>query len=141
MRISDWSSDVCSSDLGEYDIAIDGPKGFFRLTDPSGGVFYSRNGEFLVDKDFYLVNAQGFRLTGYAAGAVGSAPVDLRLPQGNIAPSPTSTASLQTNLNANADAIDPTTSPFDPTLASTYTASVPTTVYDSLGNAHQLQSD
>ncbi|MBV7487064.1 flagellar hook protein FlgE [Bordetella sp. BOR01] len=123
---------------GEYDIAIDGPKGFFRLTDPSGGVFYSRNGEFLVDKDFYLVNAQGFRLTGYAAGAVGSAPVDLRLPQGNIAPSPTSTASLQTNLNANADAIDPITSPFDPTLASTYTDSVPTTVYDSLGNAHQL---
>src|SRR5690606_40037124 len=47
---------------GEYDIAIDGPKGFFRLTDQSGGVFYSRNGEFLVDKDFYVVNAQGFRL-------------------------------------------------------------------------------
>ncbi|CAP42465.1 flagellar hook protein FlgE [Bordetella petrii] len=123
---------------GEYDIAIDGPKGFFRLTDPSGGVFYSRNGEFLVDKDFYLVNAQGYRLTGYAAGAVGSAPVDLRLPQGNIAPKPTDAAGLQTNLNANADAIDPATSPFDPTLASTYTDSVPTTVYDSLGNAHQL---
>ncbi|MBO1111102.1 flagellar hook protein FlgE [Bordetella petrii] len=122
---------------GEYDIAIDGPKGFFRLTDPSGGVFYSRNGEFLVDKDFYLVNAQGYRLTGYAAGAVGSAPVDLRLPQGNIAPQETSAASLQTNLNANADAIDPATL-FDPTLASTYTDSVPTTVYDSLGNAHQL---
>jgi len=123
---------------GEYDIAIDGAKGFFRLTDPSGGVFYSRNGEFMVDKDFYLVNAQGFRLTGYAAGAVGSTPVDLRLPQGNIAPQATSTAGLQTNLNANADAIDPATTPFDPTQASTYTDSVPTTVYDSLGNAHQM---
>jgi len=123
---------------GEYDIAIDGPKGFFRLTDSSGGVYYSRNGEFLVDKDFYLVNAQGYRLTGYAAGAVGAAPVDLRLPQGNIAPNATTTAGLQTNLNANADPIDPVATPFDPTLASTYTDSVPTTVYDSLGNAHQL---
>ena len=123
---------------GEYDMAIDGAKGFFRLTDPSGAIFYSRNGEFLVDKDFYIVNSQGFRLTGYAAGAVGSAPVDLRLPQGNIAPSPTSTAGLQTNLNANADAIDPVATPFDPTQASTYTDSVPTTVYDSLGNSHQM---
>jgi flagellar hook protein FlgE len=122
---------------GEYDIAIDGPKGFFRLTDQSGGVFYSRNGEFLVDKDFYVVNAQGFRLTGYAAGAVGAAPVDLRLPQGNIAPSATTTAGLQSNLNANADVIDPAVA-FDPTLASTYTDSVPTTVYDSLGNSHQM---
>ncbi|MBO9357343.1 flagellar hook-basal body complex protein [Bordetella petrii] len=123
---------------GEYDIAIDGPRGFFRLTDPSGGVFYSRNGEFLVDKNFYLVNAQGYRLTGYAAGAVGSTPVDLRLPQGNIAPQDTTAASLMTNLNANAEAIDPATSPFDPAQASTYTDSVPTTVYDSLGNSHQL---
>lgn len=45
---------------GEYDMAIDGGKGFFRLTDQSGGVFYSRNGEFMVDKNFYIVNAQAF---------------------------------------------------------------------------------
>ena len=31
---------------GEYDIAIDGPKGMFRVTDSGGGVMYTRNGEF-----------------------------------------------------------------------------------------------
>src|SRR5690606_30117849 len=96
---------------GEYDMAIDGGKGFFRLTDQSGGVFYSRNGEFMVDKNFYIVNAQGFRLTGYPAGGVGAQPVDLQLPQGNIAPQATSTAGLQTNLNANAKVINPNDTP------------------------------
>ncbi|KDD13061.1 flagellar hook-basal body complex protein [Bordetella bronchiseptica] len=190
---------------GEYDMAIDGGKGFFRLTDQSGGVFYSRNGEFMVDKNFYIVNAQGFRLTGYPAGGVGAQPVDLQLPQGNIAPQATSTAGLQTNLNANAKVIDPNDTPaddgaveldgttyrftnaggtfawvapapldgtynggdiviaggvvtgdlasqpgyqpykplvagipFDPTNPLSYTDQVPTTVYDSLGNSHQM---
>lgn len=190
---------------GEYDMAIDGGKGFFRLTDQSGGVFYSRNGEFMVDKNFYVVNAQGFRLTGYPAGAVGAQPVDLQLPPGNIAPRPASTAGLQGNLNANAKLINPNDTPavdgtveldgtsysftnaggvfawvapgpvdgtynggdiviaggavtgdlasqpgyqpyqplvagipFDPTNPLSYTDQVPTTVYDSLGNSHQM---
>ncbi|ARP94316.1 flagellar hook protein FlgE [Bordetella genomosp. 13] len=124
---------------GEYDIAIDGEKGFFRLADQSGGVFYSRNGEFLLDKDFFIVNQMGMRLTGYAAGAVGAAPVPLTVPQGNIAPVASTGVGVQTNLDANADPIDPATTPFDPTIRSTYTDQVPTTVYDSLGNAHEMQ--
>lgn len=50
---------------GEYDIAIDGAKGMFRVTDESGAIMYTRNGEFLVDKNNFIVNAQGYRLTGY----------------------------------------------------------------------------
>ncbi|WP_459618384.1 flagellar hook protein FlgE [Bordetella sp. 2513F-2] len=127
-----------SSTGGEYDMAIDGQNGFFRLVDSSGSLYYSRNGEFMVDKDFYITNMQGLRLTGYPAGGVGEDPVPLTLPQGNIAPQATTAATLQSNLNANADPIDPATLPFDPADSTTYTNSVPTTVYDSLGNAHQL---
>ncbi|OZI45000.1 flagellar biosynthesis protein FlgE [Bordetella genomosp. 5] len=122
---------------GEYDIAIDGAKGFFRLLDPSGSVFYSRNGEFGIDRDFRIVNAQGFQLTGYPPGGVGAAPVGLTLPQGNIAPRATDAMTVQTNLDANAPVI-PATPVFNAADDSTYTTSVPYTVYDSLGNAHQM---
>lgn len=90
---------------GEFDIAIDGAKGFFRVTDPSGAVMYTRNGEFLKDKENYIVNAQGFRLTGYPAGAIGSDPVALRIPEANIAPTATTRIDFTSNLDANAPVI------------------------------------
>ncbi|MFY3630940.1 flagellar hook-basal body complex protein [Achromobacter xylosoxidans] len=102
---------------GEYDIAIDGAKGMFRVTDQSGAVMYTRNGEFLVDKNNFIVNAQGYRLTGYPAGAVGATPVELQLPTANVAPKATSTATTVANLDANAKVIyqvDTVTSPAVP---------------------------
>ncbi|MFD4839091.1 flagellar hook-basal body complex protein [Achromobacter sp. NPDC058515] len=99
---------------GEYDIAIDGAKGMFRVTDQSGAVMYTRNGEFLVDKNNFIVNAQGYRMTGYPPGAVGANPVELQLPTANVAPQATSTATTVANLNANAKVIyltDTVTSP------------------------------
>ncbi|WP_447988634.1 flagellar hook-basal body complex protein [Achromobacter spanius] len=199
---------------GEYDIAIDGAKGMFRLTDQSGAVMYSRNGEFLVDKNSYIVNAQGYRLTGYPAGAIGANPVELQVPTANVAPQATATGTTVANLNANAKVIyltDTVTTPavngtvnlggtdyeftrnatgdlvwaagappdatygtapneivvaggvitsgditqvpgyvnytaavteigrpFDPTISSSYTNASPMTVFDSLGNSHQV---
>ncbi|AUL47379.1 flagellar biosynthesis protein FlgE [Bordetella trematum] len=122
---------------GEYDIAIDGAKGFFRLADSSGNIVYSRNGEFGLDKNFFITNALGHRLTGYPAGAIGTDPVQLQVPQGNISPEVTTTAGTQTNLNANAKPV-PAGSAFDPSNSATYTDSVPTTIYDTLGNSHQM---
>ncbi len=99
---------------GEYDIAIDGAKGMFRVTDQSGAVMYSRNGEFLVDKNNFIVNAQGYRLTGYPPGAIGANPVELQLPTANVAPLATSTGTTVANLDANAKVVyltDTVTSP------------------------------
>ncbi|CUR75390.1 flagellar hook-basal body complex protein [Achromobacter xylosoxidans] len=99
---------------GEYDIAIDGAKGMFRVTDQSGAVMYSRNGEFLVDKNNFIVNAQGYRLTGYPAGGIGANPIELQLPTANVAPKATTTATTVANLDANAKVIyqvDTVTSP------------------------------
>ncbi|BEG73201.1 flagellar hook-basal body complex protein [Achromobacter xylosoxidans] len=90
---------------GEYDIAIDGAKGMFRVTDESGAVMYTRNGEFLVDKNNFIVNAQGYRLTGYPAGAIGANPVELQLPTANVAPKATTSATTVANLDANAKVI------------------------------------
>src|SRR5690554_6934773 len=122
----------------QYDIAIDGSTGFFRLTDPSGEVIYSRNGQFHKNKNHFIVNAQGQQLTGYPAGAVGADPVPLTVPVGNVAPQATTQVDAVMNLNSQVVAIDPATTPFDPDQPTSFNTAVPTTVYDSLGNSHQL---
>ena len=66
---------------------------------------YTRNGEFQVDKNNFIVNAQGYRLTGYPANAIGANPVELQLPTANVAPKATSTATSVANLDANAKVI------------------------------------
>lgn len=132
----------------QYDMAIDGASGFFRLVTTNGEVQYSRNGQFIKDKDNYIVNAQGLRLTGYPAdvknddgtviSGVGQDPVTLRVPQENIAPQATTTIEMVRNLDASMPTISKTANPFNPAVPASFTNSVPMTVYDSLGNAHAL---
>ena len=119
----------------QFDMAIDGPKGLFRVEDTSGNVLYTRNGQFFADKDSYIVNAQGQRLTGFQPN--GTTPVPIMVPVGNIAPVATTTITTRTNLDATAEVGVPVPT-FDPDIAATYNHSLPITVYDSLGNSHQL---
>jgi flagellar hook protein FlgE len=51
------------------DIAINGG-GFFR-TETSGLVQYTRNGQFSLDKNGFMVTPQGANLTGYGVGPNG----------------------------------------------------------------------
>ncbi|MEW6164200.1 MAG: flagellar hook-basal body complex protein [Pseudomonadota bacterium] len=84
------------------DLAVNGG-GFFRLSD-AGTPVYSRNGQFLLDKDGYIVNPSGLRLTGYGADDTGAIVpgdfVDLRLSTTNIEPSATSTSEVVVNLDS-----------------------------------------
>ncbi|CAM5339201.1 flagellar hook protein FlgE [Eoetvoesiella caeni] len=84
----------------QFDMAIDGAKGMFRVQDASGNIMYTRNGQFFADKDNNIVNAQGYRLTGY--GVTGTDLNPIKVPIGNLAPQVTSTLTTMTNLNANA---------------------------------------
>jgi flagellar hook protein FlgE len=83
-------------------IAINGP-GFF-MVNQAGSTVYSRNGVFQLDKDGYIVNAQGGQLTGYQANAQGlvqtATAVPLRVPTGNVAPKATQNVNAAFNLNA-----------------------------------------
>lgn len=119
------------------DVAINGG-GFFRLSD-GGAITYSRNGQFLVDKDGYVVNSSGSRLTGYAANAAGvivpSSPTDLTISSADLSPNATTAGSIGLNLDAR-DAVPAAAFLYtDPT---TYNSSTAMTVYDSLGNSHIL---
>jgi flagellar hook protein FlgE len=90
----------------QFDMAIDGPSGLFRVLDSSGNVMYTRNGQFYADKDNNIVNAQGYRLTGF--GVTGTDLNPIKVPVGNIDPQVTTTIATKTNLDANAAPVYPT---------------------------------
>lgn len=93
----------------QFDMAIDGAKGLFRVVDPSGNVLYTRNGQFFANKDNEIVNAQGQRLTGYLNGSTN--PVPVKVPVGNIAPRATDSVTTKANFDANEAVISATDTP------------------------------
>lgn len=75
------------------DTAISG-QGFFRMIDQNGAILYSRNGQFQVDKNGFIVNNQGHQVSGYlpnAAGVISTAqPAPLQISAADLVPRQTS---------------------------------------------------
>lgn len=123
------------------DIAINGD-GFFRLND-GGAIVYTRAGMFKRDDEGYIINNDGYRLTGYLADGRGNITGqigDLRLDNSIIMPRATDDVFATLNLNANeAEPSTPwpaTVDPDNPPPADTYNWATSLTVFDSLGNGH-----
>jgi flagellar hook protein FlgE len=129
-----------TSTNNSLDIAINGG-GFFRMTN-NGAVTYSRNGQFKMDKDGYIVDSASKHLTGYAADTSGTlqngAPVDIKISTADLQPQ--ATAKIVGLVNFDSRKATPAVTPFDPTDPTTYNDSTAVTVFDSLGNSHTLQS-
>lgn len=121
------------------DMAING-RGFFRMSN-GGEITYTRNGQFQLDREGYLVNAQGGRLTGYPADANGrvmaGVPTDLRLQTGDVAPKLSTEGAITANLNAAATPLDAGT-PFDIDNGASYHGATSIAVYDSQGAEHTV---
>ncbi len=121
------------------DIAINGG-GFFRLSD-NGTTTYSRNGQFQLDKQGFIVNAQGKNLTGYtmANGVLSTgSPANLQISTSDLAPQSTTAVTGLFNLDSRDTAL--VSASFDPTDPTTYHHSTSVNVYDSLGNSHIMQN-
>ena len=125
------------------DLAINGG-GFFRMSG-SGAISYSRNGQFHLDNQGYVVNDQELRLTGYPAAANGQIapadPAELQLSASQIAPRASSDAAagnITAEISLDAQASVPAVQPFDYSNQETYNFSTPLTVFDTLGAAHNL---
>lgn len=120
------------------DIAIS-QAGFFSLTDPSGAIYYSRNGQFHEDKDGFIVNTLGHNLTGYEAtdGVIAQIqpPVALQIDATDKSNPPklTSTAAVSVNLDSAELGI---AAVFDPLTSTTYNRSTGLALYDSAGGSH-----
>ena len=122
------------------DIAISG-NGFYRLSD-QGSISYSRNGQFHPDKDGYIVNSSGLRLTGYTADAAGQinagAPSDIQISTADLPPRATTSVNALVNLDSREPALS--SAAFDPADSSTYHSFTPMPIHDSLGNSSTVST-
>jgi len=125
------------------DVAIS-QNGFFRMVDANGSVFYSRNGQFKLDENRNIVNMQGLQLTGYPVAGTpptiqtGANPQAISIPNTLMAAKSTTTASQQINLNSTDAAPTKAFDVADTSDADSYNKKGTVTVYDSQGNAHNM---
>ena len=123
------------------DLAIKG-NGFFAVKGNSQGLsgsFYTRAGQFHLDKDGQLVNQSGLVAQGYLAssdGTINKSVTDLKIPLTTMPPKATTKGTVVGNLDAGATAITSAFSATDATNTSNYSSQI--TVYDSLGKAHTV---
>ncbi len=129
------------------DLALQG-NGFFVVAGNHNGQsanFFTRAGQFTVDKDGYMVNLDGLRVQGFPAdssGAVGAAPGDLLVGTASATPKATANILVKANLQSDASILGiggppPTFDPANPSSSSNFSTSM--TVYDSIGSAHAVQ--
>ena len=126
-----------SSTDNPLDLAISG-SGFFQVRDSSGNVNYTRNGQFKVDADGYLVNNATDKLMGYAADSTGQILsgqiVPLQLPTAGIEPNPSTEAQIEANFDSRKAATLPATTPqIDFGNADTYNDATKLMLYDAKG--------
>jgi flagellar hook protein FlgE len=120
------------------DLSVNG-QGFFRL-DVNGAVTYTRNGQFQLDKDGYIVNSTGANLSGYAANAAGVVNTasfgNLRLSTADIPAQATTQAEVIANLDSRSTPLP--AAGFLLSDPATYHSATSLSVYDSQGNPHTL---
>ena len=117
------------------DLAING-QGFFRVA-TGNAITYTRDGEFQLDKNGYIVNALGQNLTGYSAAngvVTPGALANMQISSAILPPSATTTTTVGVNLAVNPS--PQVTAAFNPADSTTYNFSIPETLYDSLGQSH-----
>jgi flagellar hook protein FlgE len=150
-----FTQGATTSTNNPLDLAIGG-NGFFQIERINGSTAYSRNGQFDLNKDGYIVTPLGERLMGYqtvnADGTVGyigsTTPRPLLVPPNGIGAKPTGGGDLNLDGEPDGDAvavrgnldsasIAPTVA-FDQTNPSSYNFTTSAAVYDSLGNQHSV---
>ena len=119
------------------DLAISGA-GFFQVTDGQSPPLFTRNGQFKVDRDGYIVNNASLRLMGYRADEQGiiqpGQAVELKLPTSGVSPSPTTEVLLEMNLDSRRAITAPAAAPMiDFADAETYNNATSLTVHDAKG--------
>lgn len=134
-----FASGTISNTNNTLDLAISG-SGFFVLSD-QGTTVYSRAGQFGLNNQNYITNANGQFLTGYLAGSTGQitgATGKLQVNDANLSPQASTIVSAGVNLNSQSipPAADWAGGPTP--VSDTYNNTTSMTIYDSLGNSHVL---
>lgn len=123
------------------DVAING-EGFFQIKSSAGDLLYSRNGQFKVDSEGFIVNGQSQRLQGYSADQQGTIQTgvrtDLQFPSAGLPPRATDGVSIELNFDSRSDTTMPTppagqTFSIDLDNATTYNNATSVRTYDAKG--------
>jgi len=137
----DFSEGSLTTTSSSLDLAISGD-GFFAVKTPGAASVYTRNGEFSVDANHNVVDAQGSFLQAYPVDANGNVTAtgtdgmtNVQIPEISGTPVATSDVALSVKLSSNA--VVPTAT-FDRTSAASYNNSSTTTIYDASGNAQTM---
>lgn len=85
------------------DLAING-SGFFQVSDGKNPTMYTRNGQFKIDRQGFVINNQQQKLLGYPVDANGTIKPGeaqpIKLPTQGIDPTPTNRIDLELNLDS-----------------------------------------
>jgi flagellar hook protein FlgE len=119
------------------DLAINGA-GFFQVSNGRDPVSFTRNGQFKLNREGFLVNNSGDRLMGYTAdtqGVIQPGQVQaVQLPTDGVAPTPTTSIMIEANLDARLATTGNVLAPnIDYNDARTYNNATSLTVYDPKG--------
>lgn len=122
------------------DMGISG-RGFFRMVDEAGSVFYGRNGQFEQNENGFIVNkTNGMFLTGYQAtdGVInpGAQVGPIRIPKDDMPAAASENGTLKGNLKSDEKII---TDAFDKDDDKTYNYTSEIQATDSLGNKHAIK--
>lgn len=118
------------------DLAING-SGFFEVR-TNGQTQYTRNGQFQINKDGFIVTNQGAQLLGYPADGNGviqpGVAGPLQLPTAGIEPAATTEINMEFNLDSRAGTTLPASTPMiNFSDAQTYNNATSLTVFDQRG--------
>jgi flagellar hook protein FlgE len=138
-----FSDGVLEKGNSELDMGIQG-KGFFRLTNEAGKIFYSRNGQFKTDENNFIINSQGMYLTGYQATGMpptvtpGGEINRIQIPTEQMNARTSDSGVMNGNLDSGTGNISQNALPFAPEDSNTYHSVSPVDAFDSLGNRHTI---
>ncbi|SMP13809.1 flagellar hook protein FlgE [Desulfurobacterium pacificum] len=146
--VKDFSQGTFMNTNNPLDLALDG-EGFFMVKDSAGVTYYTRNGEFRLDANGDLINMQGMKVQGWMldengnlAGAIGNinVPMDMNPKSTTYVAfdEPSNLDSRAAFIVDNPNTADVDESIFNPANSLTYNYVNAVTVYDSLGNPHEL---
>jgi flagellar hook protein FlgE len=118
------------------DLAING-NGFFQVQDGRNQTFFTRNGQFKIDRDGFIVNNAAHKLLGYQADLTGNITntsdlSPIQLTTGGIAPKATDKTSIEMNFKST-DSIKSLAVDF--TDNTTYNFTTSQTMYDVKGQS------
>ncbi len=131
--VQQFSQGDLVSSSNPLDLAVNGT-GFFRMESAAGAISYTRNGQFQLDRDGFVVNSQGEKVTGYPANEDGQiqpgVPGPLEIVTSDITPKATTKVSVSLNLDGRSDILPV---PFDQTDPETYQSATSFKIFDQQG--------